>query len=611
LSVKQDFSVFSLRGPLHLDLTLNIPFSAAKTDVKGRVEFQNAAILFSLPWLDITQLQGEFSFNNKIFSSKEIHGVFLEEPMTMQIASPSQKSNNLLISVNGKLSIAALKKHFSPEFLNDFSGISDFNTNILVQGFGKSSQIASTISSDLEGVSITHIPAPFSKLPEEQKPLKVVVAYQGGASVKVQADYANLFSTALKLKAPHFALENGEIHIGQGVANFQELPNLLITADLASVDWSEWKRYWDSHASQSGGDFLKTIREIQIRMAQLKAFNNLWPNVYLQVTPGHKSTSIRVESPLATGELDIPFDADQPLWINFENLSWPENKGGENNTLDPSTIPSIHARIQRFQYGKKSLGDVQFISTRYQEGMTINKLTSHLPNADLFLNGYWHKFGAKQSSLLQGYLSTVDLGSLLNQWNYPRTLEGGKGTIQVRFSWPSSLFNFSPDTLNGRLKINLKKGSILKISESAQEHLSLARLVNILNISTLPKLLTLDFKGLKGDGLPFSVMEGDFVFSNGSAQTDNFYMNGSVAQIWVQGKMDFANQRYDLTLRIAPYVTASVPVIAGVAGGPLIGGAAWVAEKLVGGTIGKVIGKTYKVTGTWQKPIITKIGRTQ
>jgi uncharacterized protein YhdP len=106
-------------------------------------------------------------------------------------------------------------------------------------------------------------------------------------------------------------------------------------------------------------------------------------------------------------------------------------------------------------------------------------------------------------------------------------------------------------------------------------------------------------------------MKGDFAFSGGSAYTNNFYMNGSVAQIWLQGKMGFADQSYDLTLRVAPYVTASLPVIAGVAGGPVVGGVAWVAEKFVGSTIGKAIGKTYKVTGTWKNPIITKVEKTR
>ncbi len=611
LAVKRDLTAFSMSGPLQLDLKLTIPFSKAKNKVEGRVQFQNSALLFSMPWLNVSNLKGEFSFINKIFSSKIIEGTFLEQPISIVLSTlkqkqkQKQKSDNLLFSVNGKLNFAALKKHFTTPILSDFSGLSDFSTNILVQGYGKDSQISATTVSNMQGIQISNIPEPFSKQTLDQGLLKVVASYRAKSSILIHVDYASLLSAALKLNQQNFSFLNGEIHLGPGVANFQELPKLLITGNLARLSWPEWQAYFDSHSSQNGDQgILKNIREIELRVAQLDVLSNRWPNVYLNVTPGEQSLSLHVQSEAATGEVDIPFDKKKPWWINFENLTWPTQKNTGESTLDPRSIPSLNARIKRLQYGRKALGDVQLITSQHPSGITINKLSSHLANADLYLQGFWFRAGLQDHTSFEGYLNCVDLGNVLDRWNYPKTLEGGKGLIQFGFNWRASPLHFSPNILNGHVKINLKNGSVLKISKSAQSNLSLVRLINILSISALPDLFS---KSSKEGGLPFSVMQGDFTFLNGVANTENFYMNGRAAQVWLKGKMDFAKERYDLSVRVAPYVTSSLPIIAGVAGGPIAGGVAWIAEKLVGPTIGKAIGKTYKVRGTWQKPIISKV----
>ena len=68
------------------------------------------------------------------------------------------------------------------------------------------------------------------------------------------------------------------------------------------------------------------------------------------------------------------------------------------------------------------------------------------------------------------------------------------------------------------------------------------------------------------------------------------------------GKIGLLKKDYDLEIRVVPYVTSSVPVIATIAGGPVIGAIAWVTNKVLSPEVDRMSRKTIHVTGTWAKP---------
>ena len=125
----------------------------------------------------------------------------------------------------------------------------------------------------------------------------------------------------------------------------------------------------------------------------------------------------------------------------------------------------------------------------------------------------------------------------------------------------------------------------------------------------MPRRLTLDFSDLTKKGFEFRVFKGDFVFKKGNAFTRNAYLDGPVAKVSLQGRIGFANKDVDLKLSVAPYVTSSLPLIVGVAGGPIAGVVTWVVSKILSPSIGKAVGFTYKVTGPWKKPKVHKLGK--
>ena len=102
-------------------------------------------------------------------------------------------------------------------------------------------------------------------------------------------------------------------------------------------------------------------------------------------------------------------------------------------------------------------------------------------------------------------------------------------------------------------------------------------------------------------------MKGNFTLIRGSIYTQNLALNGSVADIAIKGAINMIKKTVNLNLRVLPHTTSSVPIIAAFVINPLVGVAAWGANKLFGKEVGKLTGTRYKVTGSWKNPVVKKL----
>ena len=84
-------------------------------------------------------------------------------------------------------------------------------------------------------------------------------------------------------------------------------------------------------------------------------------------------------------------------------------------------------------------------------------------------------------------------------------------------------------------------------------------------------------------------------------------MSGTVAEVNVDGRVGLGAHDYDLKLSVTPHLTSSIPVIAAIAGGPIIGAVIFAADKALSSGLKHVNMYVYKVTGSWLNPDINKI----
>lgn len=117
----------------------------------------------------------------------------------------------------------------------------------------------------------------------------------------------------------------------------------------------------------------------------------------------------------------------------------------------------------------------------------------------------------------------------------------------------------------------------------------------------------LDFSDLAQDGYSFDQFEGTFNLAHGALSTQDSYIDGPVAYASMKGQLDVVRQLYDLDLEISPHITASLPIVATIAGGPIAGIATWVASKIINRGVQKISGYTYKISGPWRHPVVQQV----
>jgi hypothetical protein len=66
------------------------------------------------------------------------------------------------------------------------------------------------------------------------------------------------------------------------------------------------------------------------------------------------------------------------------------------------------------------------------------------------------------------------------------------------------------------------------------------------------------------------------------------------------------DQDLDQLVTVTPKVTASLPIAGAVAGGPAVGAAVFLAQKVLGKRVDRVTNITYTVNGPWDNPHIER-----
>jgi uncharacterized protein YhdP len=195
-----------------------------------------------------------------------------------------------------------------------------------------------------------------------------------------------------------------------------------------------------------------------------------------------------------------------------------------------------------------------------------------------------------------------DLGAMLGALGFDGLVNGGKTRDQLDASWPGAPSDLSLATMDGTLGIHVNDG---RIPEAASP--GVGRLLGLVSLTELPRRLTLDFGDVFGKGLAFDSIAGDFKLANGNATTDNLMIAGPAANIRVTGRTGLRTKDYDQQMVVVPHVGNSLPLVGAVVGGPIGAAAGFAVQSLLGKGLNQAASARYRITGSWDKPVITLV----
>ena len=285
------------------------------------------------------------------------------------------------------------------------------------------------------------------------------------------------------------------------------------------------------------------------------------------------------------------------------------NKQGDtlSSKLKPQDIPNLMLTIDAFKLDKVDVGEVVLKTTSTEANWHMDYCKINSPGYRLTLKGDWSQRENKNNTDLEAELQIDNLGLGLRRWDITPVVDAHQGIVQFKGGWSGSINDFSLEKIHGTMYIGLQNGLITNLSRETEEKLGLGKLLSILSLQTIPRRLKLDFSDLSNTGYSFDVFKGNFTLKNGVMNTVDSFIDGPVAYASMKGDLDVVKQLYDVNLHISPHITASLPIVATIAGGPIAGMAAWVASKIINQGMQQVTGYTYKISGPWLDPVVQQI----
>ena len=600
-------------GDVGLDLHLDIPLYPERDHVvaQGLMKFDDnkAAIHGLLHELPVSHVAGDLAFNEYRITDGQLIGTIHGDPLTIHSVAIQTPIPHTQIQIQGKTTVQELRQMFGWSGLQLMSGHMDLQG--LISLFDGDTQSDSLIlTSSLEGMSL-NLPSPLGKSSNDIKPLRLEARFNPDKTMEIQAQYDHQLSADIlfkKTKKSHI-IKQGQLRLGSEQASLGSKKGLEIIGVLSSINTNEWREAWHSIAStQKSSDFMHQLSTVDVKAETLIVDKESYPAFSLhahQPTPENWTLQIEQKNVAANLQYHVK---DYAISGQFSRLYLPALQSGQGtstsfmSSLTPKDLPALNISIDDVKLGEVHAGKMNLRSRSTASEWILEECSFETPEYGFNMQGGW----SAHQSHAQATLHVDDLSHSLERWKITPAVEAHSGVVDVQGEWPGVFTDFSLKTIQGQMKIVVKNGRISQLDKETERKLGLGKLLSILSLQTIPRRLKLDFSDLSQEGYSFDVFKGTYQINAGVMHTDDSYIDGPVAYATMKGTLDLVHRLYDLDLRVAPYITASIPIVV-AAFNPVAGVATWVASKIINKGLQQISGYTYKISGPWADPIVQQV----
>lgn len=625
-ALREDFGhiaeALTVAGNAALRLDFEVPLVSGRGEYRldGTLSFDDASMRLADWGLDIRQIRGDLGITLDALSANGIRGRTMGTPVSVDVTP--QASRNTRVSAKARLSSEAIADRLPQLPMQLATGEADFTIDLDIPGVtapaGSPTQLR--VSSDLVGMRLA-APEPLGKPAAQARPLRVELTV-AGKRLPTLVEYGE----AIKAKFSD-DWQRGDIRYRRGEPKLPEKPGLRLAADVERLDLAEWQAL----VNQLGSDGMKAGNSLPWRAdihARHLAYREIvLPEASLAVERDAAGIRGGLLSPRLQGRFDYPASPDRRLRVNLQEAhidfdTGPEI-GPENGPVtgqdaeqaltkprpappparepDPRTLPAIELACAKLTLNQADLGSLVLQSSTTEHGMRIDQLLVDGPAAKLTASGTWEWLGDTPVTRLAGAFSSPDLGKLQESVGYPRQMHEAGVSTGFDLAWPGTPAQIHPATLQGSLTLTTGKGRF------AQVNPGITRVIGLLNIDSLTRRLKLDFADLTQQGYSFDSIRGQFTVQNGNLQTSDLVINGPTGRIEIGGRIGLLDEDFDQLVTVTPNLDATLPIAGTLAGGPVGGVAALLAQQLLSRQVDELNRFEYSVTGSWDKPKLTPL----
>jgi uncharacterized protein (TIGR02099 family) len=609
-----------VQGPAELSLDLDRPLSKRSTitaAVRGQVRFRDATLALPDYGLRLGALNGTVGFGPEGLSGQAIDGRWRAHPVEIDL-DPRQDASTR-IRLKGRFDVKALLKGVDNPVVSRIKGESEWFAQLQLPAFGRKGggrPVRVSVSSNLIGTALD-LPAPLGKPAGRHRSFKLSTEITAGGAAPIAIRYGDEASAALQLahSGQRWAVARGELRLNRGAAR---LPNrgFRIAGSLARLSLSEWLP-WHAAFTQQGPARRRRpagalpLDAIDIRLGELEWAGHGIRDIRLVAHRSGRVWSVDIQCSLMEGELRVPvsFESGLPLSMDLSYLRIQSGQDGDGTpVIDPRVLPSLRVSSKVLEIDGRRYSDLRLETTRLSVGMQIHSLRLTAPSFQAQANGLWQVAAdGGQQTYLHGSMKSDDLGDTLEGLGIGEEIEGGRADVRMDLRWSGAPYRVAEYRgLHGRAEVEIRDGRIRDVETGA------GRFIGLLNLGALSRRLSLDFSDLFKKGFAFDSIEGTLTVDGPDLYTSDLVMRGPAAVIEVSGRTGIKAKDYDQEVEVVPQLGGGMTVAGALLGGPVVGAAVFVADRLlkgVGSDMGNITRLRYAMTGTWQDPIIVRMGQ--
>ncbi|HSI25497.1 MAG TPA: YhdP family protein [Methylotenera sp.] len=600
-----------------LNLELNIPMEdleAAK--YKGVYKISNGTIFANddvgLP--ELTKLNGILSFTENSFTAQNVTTEVLGGPARFSLKTGADKI--IRVSANGRVNDAGIKKLTANPLADRMQGSADWAGEITI----KKPLLDAKIQSNLVGMAI-NLPPPFNKPASQSILLTLDKKQQSSSYDSINIGYGDLVSAKLLRteQAGKLTLERGDI----GVFMPAELSNqtgLSVHGKLDYVNADDWLALFNQTPKSTGTNTTPLrISKANVAIQKIDIFGRSLHALKVVALPNNTGLKMAIESEEISGDAEWQakdsVHTSGKIIARLKNLTIPADSGNKPKEAKADVVkndirklangyPALDVVADNFQLGNKKLGSLTLNAFENNDDWVIQKINITNPDSTLIADGVWQNWTRNPNTSLNFVLKVDNIGKALKRFDQPDAVKGGTAEIDGLLSWAGSPHEFETTSLNGNFKLVANKGQIVKVQPGV------GRLFGLLSLQSLPRRLSLDFRDLFSDGFAFDKISANAKINNGILRSDNFFMTGPAAEAKIKGETNLKTETQNLTVQVIPHVSDSLS-LAALAGGPIVGAAAFVAQKILKDPFNKIASSEYVITGTWDNPKEIESGKNE
>ncbi len=351
------------------------------------------------------------------------------------------------------------------------------------------------------------------------------------------------------------------------------------------------------------------FRSADVRLGELFVLGFRFVDVDAAVEFAEASWEIELAGPWSSGRLSVPYDftGSQQARLDMERLLLVEPQEGDTvageQPLSPLEVPSVAGRIEEFALGNLRMGALDVDIARIGDGLRSQLLKTTAASFSTDISYDWRVIDNAQRSRLHLELQSRDVADTLEQLGYSPLISAESGNVVADLIWEGGPGMASIYASTGKIDVNIRDGAVAEVDAGT------GRILGLLSVTALPRRLSLDFKDMTEDGLPFDQISGTFRIDFGDAWTCNLGLEGTVADMGIVGRTGITKEDYDQVAAVRPHVSNLAPVAGAFLAGPTVGFATLLVTQILKKPLSSIGESYYRVQGSWDNPNFNKVDR--